>query len=62
MTERYFIEMRRRYYTTPSSYLELLTLYSMTLKRKRDEIMSLKIKIENGLNVNYLFTFFKLFT
>ncbi|XP_053596859.1 dynein axonemal heavy chain 6 [Microplitis demolitor] len=50
MTERYFIEMRRRYYTTPSSYLELLTLYSMTLKRKRDEIMSLKIKIENGLN------------
>lgn len=52
MTERYLTEMRRRYYTTPSSYLELLTLYSTTLKRKTDEIMSLKNKIENGLNVS----------
>ncbi|XP_074097467.1 dynein heavy chain at 16F [Cotesia typhae] len=53
MTERYLTEMRRRYYTTPSSYLELLTLYSTTLKRKTDEIMSLKNKIENGLNKLY---------
>lgn len=51
MTKRFFIEMRRKYYTTPSSYLELLNLYSTTLNRKTMEITSLRRRIENGLNV-----------
>lgn len=50
-TIRYFLEMRRRYYTTPSSYLELLKLYQKTLHKKKGEILTLKKKIMNGLNV-----------
>ncbi|XP_034941913.1 dynein heavy chain 6, axonemal [Chelonus insularis] len=53
MTERYYIEMGRRYYTTPSSYLELLRLFSIILNRKTKEIASLKTKIGNGLNKLY---------
>nr|XP_050848639.1 dynein axonemal heavy chain 6 [Vespula vulgaris] len=49
-TIRYFLEMRRRYYTTPSSYLELLKLYQKTLNKKKEEIITLKKKIMNGLN------------
>ncbi|XP_047348170.1 dynein axonemal heavy chain 6 [Vespa velutina] len=49
-TIRYFLEMRRRYYTTPSSYLELLKLYQKTLHKKKEEILTLKKKIMNGLN------------
>ncbi|KAK2585046.1 hypothetical protein KPH14_008566 [Odynerus spinipes] len=49
-TTRYFLEMRRRYYTTPSSYLELLKLYGKTLHKKKEEILTLKKKIMNGLN------------
>lgn len=52
MTKRYFMEMGRRFYTTPSSYLELLKLYSITLERKTKEIISLRSKINNGLNVS----------
>ncbi|XP_076764569.1 dynein heavy chain at 16F [Xylocopa sonorina] len=50
VTHRFFQEMRRRYYTTPSSYLELLKLFQTTLERKKKEIESLKSKISNGLN------------
>nr|XP_033183004.1 dynein heavy chain 6, axonemal [Bombus vancouverensis nearcticus] len=50
VTARFFIEMRRRYYTTPSSYLELLKLFQTTLERKKKEIELLKSKIANGLN------------
>lgn len=51
MTIRFFNEMRRRYYTTPSSYLELLQLYLSTLDKKRNEILTLRAKISNGLRV-----------
>nr|XP_031828293.1 dynein heavy chain 6, axonemal [Nomia melanderi] len=50
VTVRFFVEMRRRYYTTPSSYLELLKLFRITLENKRKEIETLKSKIANGLN------------
>ncbi|XP_026666919.1 dynein heavy chain 6, axonemal [Ceratina calcarata] len=50
VTARFFIEMRRRYYTTPSSYLELLKLFQMTLGKRREGIEMLKRKIANGLN------------
>ncbi|XP_015429803.1 PREDICTED: dynein heavy chain 6, axonemal, partial [Dufourea novaeangliae] len=50
VTVRFFVEMRRRYYTTPSSYLELLKLFRTTLEKKRNGIETLKSKIANGLN------------
>ncbi|KAG7211512.1 hypothetical protein KM043_010780 [Ampulex compressa] len=50
-TVRFFLEMGRRYYTTPSSYLELLKLFRTTLDKKKKKILLLKSKIANGLNI-----------
>ncbi|CAK9798189.1 Dynein axonemal heavy chain 6 [Anthophora quadrimaculata] len=50
VTARFFVEMRRRYYTTPSSYLELLKLFQLTLERRKKEILLLRSKIFNGLS------------
>ena len=33
--ERFYNELRRRYYTTPTSYLELINLYLSMLDQKR---------------------------
>ena len=35
MAERFYSELRRRYYTTPTSYLELINLYLSMLDDKR---------------------------
>lgn len=35
MAERFYAELRRRYYTTPTSYLELINLYLSMLDDKR---------------------------
>ena len=35
MAERFYAELRRRYYTTPTSYLELINLYLGMLDEKR---------------------------
>lgn len=35
MAVRFFSELKRRYYTTPTSYLELITLYLTMLGEKR---------------------------
>jgi len=35
MAERFYKELRRRYYTTPTSYLELITLYLSMLDSKK---------------------------
>ena len=35
MAERFYSELKRRYYTTPTSYLELLTLYVAMLADKK---------------------------
>lgn len=54
MTVRFYNEMRRHYYTTPSSYLELLKLYLVMLNKKRAEIVKTRDRIANGLKVkNY---------
>ncbi|XP_023289677.1 dynein heavy chain 6, axonemal [Orussus abietinus] len=53
MTIRFFEEVRRRYYTTPSSYLELLKLYMATTSKKMEQILLTKNKIANGLNKLY---------
>ena len=38
----YYEEMRRRYYTTPSSYLDLIRLYSNMLKDRKQHFMDNK--------------------
>jgi dynein heavy chain len=35
MAERFYNELKRRYYTTPTSYLELITLYLGMLTEKK---------------------------
>ncbi|XP_001354829.2 dynein heavy chain 6, axonemal [Drosophila pseudoobscura] len=47
---RFYKEMKRHYYTTPSSYLELLKLYQNLLKTKNQDIIAKRKRIANGLN------------
>lgn len=35
---------------TPTSYLELITTFKTILKEKREEVMALKKRYENGYN------------
>ncbi|XP_012666455.1 dynein heavy chain 6, axonemal [Otolemur garnettii] len=49
MAERYYTELRRRYYTTPTSYLELIHLYLSMLSEKRKQIISARDRVKNGL-------------
>uniref|UniRef100_A0A3Q3BGU1 Dynein, axonemal, heavy chain 6 n=1 Tax=Haplochromis burtoni TaxID=8153 RepID=A0A3Q3BGU1_HAPBU len=39
MAERFYLELRRRYYTTPTSYLELINLYLSMLGNKRQQLV-----------------------
>lgn len=38
--DRYYTELRRRYYTTPTSYLELINLYLTMLTEKKKQLIS----------------------
>lgn len=38
MSEVFYAELRRRYYTTPTSYLELINLYLSMLQTKKKYI------------------------
>ncbi|KAJ8245285.1 hypothetical protein GJAV_G00269100 [Gymnothorax javanicus] len=42
-------ELRRRYYTTPTSYLELINLYLSMLEGKRQELVVARDRVKNGL-------------
>lgn len=42
-------ELRRYYYVTPTSYLELLTTFLQLEKEKRTELQNLKSRLETGL-------------
>ena len=48
-SDRYLRELGRRNYVTPTSYLALIATFKSLLKRKRDEILSLKTRYEIGL-------------
>lgn len=50
MAERYYSELRRRYYTTPTSYLELINLYLQMLNKKTKELVSARDRVKNGLS------------
>lgn len=47
---RLYEEMKRHYYTTPSSYLELLKQYHTLLSKRKETIMAKRDRISNGLN------------
>ncbi|CAB1420450.1 unnamed protein product [Pleuronectes platessa] len=49
MAERFFSELRRRYYTTPTSYLELINLYLGMLNEKRQQLVLARDRVKNGL-------------
>ncbi|CAH2103550.1 unnamed protein product [Euphydryas editha] len=53
MTERLYEEMRRYFYTTPSSYLDLLKLYLNLLDKKQQEIIRGRDRISCGLQKLY---------
>jgi dynein heavy chain len=41
--------MRRRFYVTPTSYLELLSTYNRTLTEKRKEVGTLRDRLKIGV-------------
>lgn len=43
MAERYYTELRRRYYTTPTSYLELINLFLTMLSEKKKQLVSVSL-------------------
>ncbi|XP_071942686.1 dynein axonemal heavy chain 6-like [Antedon mediterranea] len=49
IAERYYAELRRRYYTTPTSYLELINLYLSMLDAKRKQLVNARDRVKNGL-------------
>ena len=50
MAKRYYAEVRRRYYTTPTSYLELINLYVAMLQEKKKELGTSRDRLRNGLS------------
>ena len=48
-SEKFYDEHRRRVYTTPKSYLDLISLYINTLDKKRVEFNSNKNRLAQGL-------------
>ena len=48
-SEKFYDELRRRVYTTPKSYLDLISLYINTLDKKRKEYYANKNRLSDGL-------------
>lgn len=53
MADRFYAELRRRYYTTPTSYLELINLYLDMLGDKRRQLVNARDRVANGLKKLY---------
>ncbi|XP_055873384.1 dynein axonemal heavy chain 6-like isoform X2 [Biomphalaria glabrata] len=49
MAEKFYNELKRRYYTTPTSYLELINLYLSMLQEKTKTLKSNRDRVKNGL-------------
>lgn len=48
-TQKFYDELRRRYYTTPTSYMEFVRLYLSKLNGKRAEITFNRERLCTGL-------------
>ena len=51
MSIRFFEQLRRRNYVTPTSYLELLSCYQSILRERTNYFGGQKLRLEKGLNV-----------
>lgn len=49
MSDEFFASLRRKIYTTPKSYLDLISLYIAVLEKKRTEYQTNKMRLANGL-------------
>lgn len=49
-SDKFYAELRRKYYTTPKSYLDLISLYVSLLSSKRTEFGDAHGRLLNGLN------------
>lgn len=49
VSDQFFAQLRRRVYTTPKSYLDLINLYLSTLDQKRVEYNINRSRLANGL-------------
>ena len=47
--DRFYDELRRKYYTTPTSYLELINLYTSMLATKRQELVLQRDRYATGM-------------
>lgn len=45
---KFLTNLKRHYYVTPTSYLELISTFKKLLGDKREEILGLKDRYENG--------------
>jgi len=48
-SERFFAQLRRKVYTTPKSYLDLISLYDKVLEEKRSDFQTNKTRLAVGL-------------
>jgi dynein heavy chain len=49
LSSRFLSEARRHFYVTPTSYLELISSYKDLLKKKQNEVMTVRKRYEVGL-------------
>ncbi|XP_052080869.1 dynein axonemal heavy chain 7-like isoform X1 [Mytilus californianus] len=49
LSQRFFLELERHNYVTPTSYLELINTFKSLLDKKREEVMKQKKRYEVGL-------------
>lgn len=49
MAEKFYAELRRHYYTTPTSYLELINLYLTMLEEKKKSLVTARDRFKTGL-------------
>lgn len=50
LTKKYYDELRKYYYVTPTSYLELIKTFKSLLDKKRDEVGTIINKFRRGLD------------
>ena len=49
LADEFYADLKRHYYATPTSYLELISMYKTLLADKRKEVMTMKTRYEVGL-------------
>jgi dynein heavy chain len=49
ISNKFYESLRRRVYTTPKSYLDLINLYMSVLEKKRNEFHQNKLRLANGI-------------